>query len=134
MRERSVLRGLAGARQWPSCLPPFCPPTSAPCTLPGGRNGPKLASEVGIKDPFLRQESVFLARGVGILALFLRERSVFHARVLATASRIIPANKTERQTHLTLCKAAWTALGRCFTGVLSARFPCRGGNVFRQGR
>jgi len=59
-------------------LRPFCPPTSAPCMPPGGRNGPKLASEVGIE------------------GLFLRQGSVFHAGVLATATHNLPANKTER--------------------------------------
>jgi hypothetical protein len=69
LREGSVLWGLVGTHQSQPSLPPFCPPTSAPCTLPGGRNGLNL-----------RQRSVsklFLARGVGILVRFLREGSVF---------------------------------------------------------
>ena len=94
--EGSVLWGLVGARQWQSCLPPFCSPRSTPCTLLGGRNGRKLASEVGIKDLFLCQGSVFLARRVGILDRFLREGSVFYARVLPTSpTQYLPVYKTE---------------------------------------
>jgi hypothetical protein len=59
----------------------------------------KLASEVGIKDLFLREGSVFLAREVGILKRFLRRGSVFHARVLATVTHNLPANKAEHQTY-----------------------------------
>ena len=59
LREGSVFWGLVSTRRSQPSLPPFGPPTSAPCTLPGDRNGPKLAAEVGINDLSLHQGSVF---------------------------------------------------------------------------